>query len=218
MLLKRLVPSFHGLRGIRQARNIGAIALYLDPLLEQWGINTLLRKAHFLGQTAVETWYFADVEEEASGSAYEGRRSLGNTEPGDGHRYLGRGMIQLTGRANYMTANRDLRHGEILHRRPNPDDDRRSTLCIIPSVDLIAHPEALDTFPTAIQASCAYWIRRGINRAADADDSYHVSHMINALGLQQATRKLLTEKAKALLEQPDLAEIDSAQRKNLRGE
>jgi hypothetical protein len=46
---------------------------------------------------------FAPIPEIASGIAYEGRLDLGNTQPGDGPRYKGRGYIQITGRANYQT-------------------------------------------------------------------------------------------------------------------
>ena len=68
---------------------------------EEFGINTKLRMAHYLAQIAHESGELRYTKELASGKAYEGRKSLGNTQPGDGVRFKGRGLIQITGRANY---------------------------------------------------------------------------------------------------------------------
>lgn len=83
------------------------IDLFLEPLvrtLAEFEINTPQRIRMFLSQIGHESGQLRYVEELASGKAYEGRTDLGNTEPGDGVRYKGRGLIQITGRRNYALA------------------------------------------------------------------------------------------------------------------
>lgn len=74
----------------------------LNACLHEFGITTKPRLRHFLSQTAHESGGGRFKKELASGADYEGRRDLGNTQPGDGPRFKGAGYIQLTGRANYQ--------------------------------------------------------------------------------------------------------------------
>lgn len=73
--------------------------------MRKWGIKTPLQKAHFLAQCAHESGDFIYTKEiwgpSSAQQRYEGRKDLGNTQPGDGYRFAGRGYIQVTGRANY---------------------------------------------------------------------------------------------------------------------
>lgn len=73
--------------------------------MRKWGIKTPLQKAHFLAQCAHESGNFIYTKEiwgpSGAQQRYEGRKDLGNTQPGDGYRFAGRGYIQVTGRANY---------------------------------------------------------------------------------------------------------------------
>ncbi len=74
----------------------------LNDCLERFEITTLPRMRHFLAQIAHESGGLKWMLELASGWAYEGRRDLGNTQPGDGPKFKGAGFLQLTGRANYQ--------------------------------------------------------------------------------------------------------------------
>ena len=75
----------------------------LNSCISRFGITTLPRIRHFIAQCSHESCCGRYTKELAFGSAYEGRRDLGNTHSGDGKRYKGGGYIQLTGRANYQT-------------------------------------------------------------------------------------------------------------------
>jgi putative chitinase len=121
-------------------------------------IDTPLRMAHFLAQLAHESGEFRFTEELASGKAYEGRADLGNTRPGDGPRFKGRGLIQITGRNNYTEYGTD--RGKDFVTGDNP--------------------KLLATDPlTAVDASCWFWNKKKINDLADKDDVLKVSIRIN---------------------------------------
>jgi putative chitinase len=76
--------------------------------MKQGGMNTPQRQAAFISQVAEESDRFNTFEEYADGSEYNGRIGLGNTQPGDGPRFKGRGAIQVTGRSNYTQMSKDL--------------------------------------------------------------------------------------------------------------
>ena len=153
------------------------IDLYYEPLvkgMKKYDITRNLRMAHFIAQLGHETASFRFTEEIADGSAYEGRKDLGNTEPGDGKRFKGRGLIQLTGRANYAAYSKDS------------------------GVDYVAKPQVVASDPiVAVDVACWYWNKRGINKLADKDDVKAVTKAINGgfNGLDDRIEYLVRAKA-----------------------
>jgi putative chitinase len=182
--LRSIAPRFSGESGARQAEIIDALGPVLNSILAQYAIDTDIRTAHFLAQICHESAGFRAAEEFASGSAYEGRKDLGNTQPGDGRRYKGRGLIQLTGRANYAE------YGETL------------------GLDLLNNPEIACQPITSLRIACEYWKRRGLNKFADQDDIETITRRING-GLNGLNdRKAYLTKAKAVF--GDTAPVASA--------
>jgi putative chitinase len=131
---------------------------FLVSQMKENQIDTPLRMAHFLAQLAHESGEFRFTEELASGKAYEGRADLGNTQPGDGPRFKGRGLIQITGRDNYTAYGRDRGRDFITGENPK----------------LLASDPL-----TAVDASCWFWNKKRINDLADKDDVLKVSIRIN---------------------------------------
>jgi putative chitinase len=174
-ILRAIAPRFSGDNSVRQAQIIDAVGPVLEATLTEYAINSDLRRAHFLAQTCHESAGFRTTAEFASGSAYEGRKDLGNSQPGDGARYKGRGLIQLTGRANY------LEYGQAL------------------GLDLVEHPETAAEPVTSLLIACEFWKRRVLNQFADQDDIETITRRING-GLNGFDdRKAYLAKAKTVL-------------------
>jgi len=168
-----VAPRFSGAKKQAQARIIGAISNIFSSTLDKYNINSRLRIAHFMAQVTHECAGFRTTEEFASGAAYNGRKDLGNTHPGDGKRFKGRGFIQLTGRANYQ------HFGNIL------------------GIPLENNPELAAEPVTALLIACEYWRQHGISEVADRDDLIAATKRVNGglNGLDDRRRYLVRAKA-----------------------
>ncbi len=156
----------------------------LTAAFHRFDISTPERQAAFIGQCAHESGNFKTLQENLNYSAkglhatwpsrfaseeaaqpfhrnpekiankvYSGR--MGNTEEGDGWKYRGRGLIQLTGKDNYRFASDAL------------------------GVDFVANPDLVLTREYAALTAAWYWNKRGLNKEADAKDFTGMTKKIN---------------------------------------
>ncbi|MGH7495084.1 MAG: glycoside hydrolase family 19 protein [bacterium] len=141
-------------------------AAFLQPLqsaMNEFGVNTPQREAAFLAQIAHESGEFRWMEEIWGPTPAQQRyeppkdlaRKLGNTQPGDGKRFKGRGPIQITGRANYE------KYGGML------------------GIDLVNNPEKAATPEVGFRVAGLFWQKNGLNDLADKEMFETTTRRIN---------------------------------------
>lgn len=147
-----------------------------NDCLRRCNCTTLNRAAMLLAQVGEESRSLRSPTELASGAEYEGRKDLGNTHPGDGVRFKGRGFIQVTGRANY---------GELSKWA------HEHGLCDTPT-HFVDHPDDLASDRHVWTGVVWYWtVARDMNPLADARDIHQATQAINGglHGLDDRTRR-----------------------------
>jgi predicted chitinase len=150
------------------------IAKGLGEAFARYDIDTPARAAMAVAQWGHECDHFRTSEEYASGAAYEGRKDLGNTHPGDGKRFKGRGRIQITGRANYVAMAKAL------------------------GIDCVNKPQLLSKSPYSELASGQWWKDHGCNRYCDRGDFIGLTRRINGGTNGLADRQRLLHLARAV--------------------
>ena len=199
--IDQLKEIFHGAK----EENLDKFCDALNEAMNEFEINTPHREAMFLAQcghesgmfsavsenlnykaetlTKVFPKYFRDVNpddfakqpEKIANRVYASRMGNGDEESGDGFRFRGRGLIQLTGKSNYT------RCGEALGKDLTTDSDYLST------------PEG------AARSAAWFFQENGCNETADGDDVIKTTKIINGgtIGLEERTE--LYNKAKSVL-------------------
>lgn len=137
------------------ATRIDRFAMNLAVGCAHFDIGRPERVAHFLATIAHESGELRYTRELANGEAYEGRKDLGNVRPGDGKRFKGRGLIQVTGRTNYAKASREL------------------------GTDYETYPALLERDADAALVSCWWWSAHGCNELADTRSVEAVCRRVN---------------------------------------
>ena len=163
--------------------NAGPVAGVFVPVLNaamgHYQIVGTKRVAAFIAQIGHESGQLKYVKEiwgpTVAQAKYEGRKDLGNTAAGDGSKYRGRGLIQITGRANYMAC------GEAL------------------GLDLIKQPELLEKPQHACMSAAWFWATKGLNTLADAGQFDKITRRINGGQNGAADRQALYARALKVL-------------------
>lgn len=152
---------------------------YLTSAMEEFDIGTPARQAAFLAQIGHESGSFHYTAEIWGPTdwqkRYEGRLDIGNIYPGDGERFKGRGLIQITGRDNYTLA--------------------AEALCI----DCVNKPEILEKPEWACVSAAWWWNAHGCNRLSDNGQFDRITRTINGGMNGNEDRHARWERAKRVL-------------------
>ena len=170
--LKQILPQ-------ATAANIEMYLPFLNSLLPKFGIDNNVRLAAFLAQVGHESGQLRYNKEiwgpTAAQKGYEGRKDLGNIIAGDGVKFKGRGLIQITGRANY------------------------SNFGQTNGVDCINNPSLLEQPEYAVMTACWFWQKNNLNKYADSGDFKTLTKRINGGYNGLEDRIQIWERAKKIL-------------------
>ena len=157
----------------------GVFVPVLNAAMGHYQIVGTKRVAAFIAQVGHESGQLKYVKEiwgpTVAQAKYEGRKDLGNTVAGDGSKYRGRGLIQITGRANYMAC------GEGL------------------GLDLVKQPELLEKPQHACMSAAWFWATKGLSTLADAGQFDKITQRINGGQNGAADRQALYARALKVL-------------------
>ena len=157
----------------------GVYVPVLNTAMNRYQIVGAKRVAAFIAQIGHESGQLKYVKEiwgpTAAQTRYEGRADLGNTQPGDGSKYRGRGLIQITGRANYKAC------GEAL------------------GLDLVNQPELLEKPQHACMSAAWFWATKGLSTLADEGKFETITRRINGGLNGLADRQMLYARALKVL-------------------
>ena len=157
----------------------GAFVPVLNAAMVHYQIIGPKRVAAFIAQIGHESGQLNYVKEiwgpTVAQAKYEGRKDLGNTVAGDGSKYRGRGLIQITGRANYIAC------GEGL------------------GLDLVKQPELLENPQHACMSAAWFWATKGLSTLADAGEFDKITRRINGGQNGAADRQALYARALKVL-------------------
>ena len=160
-------------------RQAGVFVPALNTAMNRYGIIGTARAAAFIAQVGHESGQFRWLKElwgpTAQQAGYEGRADLGNTVKGDGSKFRGRGLIQITGRANYVAC------GDAL------------------GLGLLSKPELLELPQHAAMSAAWFWSTKGLNTLADQGDFVKITRRINGGVNGLEDRLHLWERAKKVL-------------------
>ena len=151
------------------------VACFLgQTMVESGGYRLLVENLNYKAESLMKLWHshfptpeianqYAHHPEQIANRAYAGRMGNGPEESGDGWKFCGRGLIQLTGKANYQ----------------------KFAESIDTPVDQI--PEFLGTFEGAVQSACWFWESNNLNALADNGDVLGLTKKINGgtIGLEE---------------------------------
>jgi putative chitinase len=155
----------------------GRIAAFIAQTShESAGYTALHENLNYQAASLMRVWprYFPDMAtaqayahqpERIANRAYSNRMGNGDEASGDGWRYCGRGLIQLTGRSNYQSFADSI------------------------ETDLSEIPAFLQTFEGAVQSACWFWEANNLNKWADLGDIERMTKIINGGTLGLADRK-----------------------------